>query len=159
MLLLPSHFFGYIISVLANVNSQFQNYESEFSQFFDHPTGLICLCVIVFVKNRTYLAHYAMSWESRIWVWKHWKVQNLSSCQKKLGQRSVQRLRDLLEKNVKKHSNIFKALVKGQIISKHFFPCRGFFQKTNENTSHTSKNKFIHSFFGRILGLTICFRH
>ena len=34
----------------------------------------------------------------------------------------------------------------------------GFFQKTDKNTSHTSKNEFIRSFFGRILGLTICFR-
>ena len=51
----------------------------------------------------------------------------------------------------------FFKFVKGQIISKRFFPGRGFFQKTNENTSHTSKNEFIRSFFGRILGLTMCF--
>ena len=49
--------------------------------------------------------------------------------------------------------------VKGQIISKLFFSGRGFFQKTNKNTLHTSKNEFICSFFGRILGLTICFRN
>ena len=36
---------------------------------------------------------------------------------------------------------------KGQIISKCFFSGRGFFQKTNENTSHTSKNEFIRSVF------------
>ena len=42
--------------------------------------------------------------------------------------------------------------LKGQIISKRFFPGQGFFKKTNENTSHTSKNEFIRSFFGRILG-------
>ena len=48
-------------------------------------------------------------------------------------------------------------VLKGQIISKRFFHGRGFFKKTNENTSHTSKNEFICSFFGRILGLTICF--
>ena len=48
---------------------------------------------------------------------------------------------------------------KGQIISKRFFSGRGFAQKTNENTSHTSKNEFIRSFFGRILGLTVSFRN
>ena len=37
---------------------------------------------------------------------------------------------------------------KGQIISKANFQAQGFFQKTNENTSHTSKNVFIRSFFG-----------
>ena len=40
-------------------------------------------------------------------------------------------------------------LPKGQIISKRFFSGRGFSQKTNENTLHTSKNEFIRSFFGR----------
>ena len=44
---------------------------------------------------------------------------------------------------------------KGHLISKA--NCQGFSQKTNENTSHTSKNEFIRSFFGRILGLTIFF--
>ena len=46
---------------------------------------------------------------------------------------------------------------KSQIISKCFFSSRGFFQKMNKNTSHTGKNEFIRSFFGRVLGLTICF--
>ena len=32
---------------------------------------------------------------------------------------------------------------KGQIILKRFFSGQGFFQKKNENTSHTSKNDFI----------------
>ena len=36
---------------------------------------------------------------------------------------------------------------KGQIISKCLFGVFNFFQKTNENISHTSKNEFIHSFF------------
>ena len=44
---------------------------------------------------------------------------------------------------------------KGQIISKR--SGHGFFQKTNENMSHTSKNEFIFLFFGRILGLTQLF--
>ena len=48
-------------------------------------------------------------------------------------------------------------LFKGQIISKANLSSRGFFKKTNENTSHTSKNELICSFFGRIHGLTICF--
>ena len=46
---------------------------------------------------------------------------------------------------------------KGQIISKSFLDGRGFSLKTNENTSNTSKNEFICSFFGRIHGLTNCF--
>ena len=53
----------------------------------------------------------------------------------------------------------FYRLLKGQIISKSFFSGRGFFQKMNKYTSHTSKNEFIRSFFGRILGLTICFQN
>ena len=48
---------------------------------------------------------------------------------------------------------------KGQIISKCLFGVFNFFQKTNKNTSHSSKNEFIRSFFGRIHGLTICFRN
>ena len=39
---------------------------------------------------------------------------------------------------------------KGQIISKCLFGVFNFFQKTNENTSHISKNELIRSFFGRI---------
>ena len=35
---------------------------------------------------------------------------------------------------------------KGQIISKRFFVVLNFFQKTNENTSHSGKNEFICSF-------------
>ena len=46
---------------------------------------------------------------------------------------------------------------KGQIISKCLFGVFNFFQKTNENTSHTSKNEFIRSFFGRIHGLKFAF--
>ena len=46
---------------------------------------------------------------------------------------------------------------KGQLISKCIFGVSNFFQKTNENTSHSSKNEFIRSFFGRIHSLTICF--
>ena len=47
---------------------------------------------------------------------------------------------------------------KSQIISKCLFGVFNFFQKTNENTSHSSRNEFIGSFFGRIHSLTICFR-
>ena len=36
---------------------------------------------------------------------------------------------------------------KGQLISKYLFVDFNFFQKTNENTSHISKNGFIRSFF------------
>ena len=50
------------------------------------------------------------------------------------------------------------ALVKGRLISKAYCQGRGFSQKTNENTSHTSKNEFIRSFFGRILGQKKTFR-
>ena len=44
----------------------------------------------------------------------------------------------------------FLRIAKGQIISKHFFSGQGFFQNTNENTSHTSKNEFIRLFFGSL---------
>ena len=47
---------------------------------------------------------------------------------------------------------------KGQLISKANQSSRGFSQKTSENTSYTSKNEFIRSFFGRILGLAIFFK-
>ena len=40
------------------------------------------------------------------------------------------------------------ASFKGQLISKRFFGIADFLQKTNENTSHTSKNELISSFFG-----------
>ena len=50
------------------------------------------------------------------------------------------------------------AQVKGQIISKCLLGVFNFFQKTNKNTLHSSKNEFIFFFFGRIHGLTICFR-
>ena len=46
---------------------------------------------------------------------------------------------------------------KGQIILKCLFGVFNFFQKRNENTSHTSKNEFICLFFGRIHSLTIGF--
>ena len=52
-----------------------------------------------------------------------------------------------------------KRIPKGQIISKCLCGVLNFFQKTNKNTSHTSKNKSICSFFGRIHDLTICFRN
>ena len=42
----------------------------------------------------------------------------------------------------------FCGLLKGHLISKWFFEVVDFLQKTNENTSHTSKNEFIRSFFG-----------
>ena len=48
---------------------------------------------------------------------------------------------------------------KGHLISEWFFEVVDFLQKTNKNTSHTSKNEFICSFFGRIHSLTICFRN
>ena len=45
---------------------------------------------------------------------------------------------------------------KGQLISKGLFDIAKFFQKTNERVQHIDirqKNKFVHSFFGRIVGL------
>ena len=48
---------------------------------------------------------------------------------------------------------------KGQLISKCLFGVFNFFQKTNKNMLHSNKNEFICSFFGRIHGLTICFRN
>ena len=54
---------------------------------------------------------------------------------------------------------LFWIHTKGQVISKGFFGVFNFFQKTNKNTPHSSKNEFICSFFGRIHVLTICFRN
>ena len=48
-----------------------------------------------------------------------------------------------------------KISYKGQMISKRLFGVFNFFQKTNKNTSHSSKNEFIRLFFGRIHGLTV----
>ena len=50
-------------------------------------------------------------------------------------------------------------IAKGQLISKCLFGVFNFFQKTNKNTSHRSKNELIHSSLGRIHGLTICFQN
>ena len=47
---------------------------------------------------------------------------------------------------------------KGQLISKYLFGVFNFFQKMNKNMLQSSKIEFICSFFGRIHGLTICFR-
>ena len=60
-------------------------------------------------------------------------------------------------KKIKVYLFIYFVTTKGQIISKCLFGVLNFFQKTNENSSHTSKNKFIHLFFGIIHSLTICF--
>ena len=43
-------------------------------------------------------------------------------------------------------SQAYFQLSKGQIISKANCQDQGFFQKTNENISHTSQNEFIRSF-------------
>ena len=63
--------------------------------------------------------------------------------------------------NMKFHSpeNHTGAIHEGQIILKSFFGVFNFFQKTNKNMSHTNKNEFMRSFFGRINGMTICFRN
>ena len=53
----------------------------------------------------------------------------------------------------------FDAEAKGQSISKCLFGVFNFFNKTNENTSHSSKNEFIRSFFGRVHCLIICFQN
>ena len=39
-----------------------------------------------------------------------------------------------------------RLVIKGQVISKGFFGVFNFFQKTNENTSHSGKNEFIRLF-------------
>ena len=61
------------------------------------------------------------------------------------------------ELNIQYEKEIYAG--KGQLISKCLSGVFNFFLKTNENTSHSSKNEFICSFFGRIHGLIICFRN
>ena len=51
-----------------------------------------------------------------------------------------------------------KSLSKGQLISKCLFGIFKFFQKTNENKSHSSKVEFVCSFFGRNVSLKKSFR-
>ena len=70
----------------------------------------------------------------------------------------------LLHDNTGENSNclyscqiFWKQLAKGQIISKCLFGVFNFFQKTNENKSHSSRNEFVCSFFGRIQDTKICF--
>ena len=48
--------------------------------------------------------------------------------------------------------------LKGQLISKWVFVVFNFLQKMNKNKSHSSKNEFIHSFFGENVGLKKSFR-
>ena len=49
--------------------------------------------------------------------------------------------------------------LKGQIISKGLFGVLEFSQKTNERIRCSSKNEFLHSFFGRIRGYQKSFRN
>ena len=53
---------------------------------------------------------------------------------------------------------LFEDLTKDQLISKCFLGVIGFLQKTNENKSHSRKNEFVCSFFGRIQDTIICIR-
>ena len=46
---------------------------------------------------------------------------------------------------------------KGHVFFEMVFGIIDFLQKTNKNTSYSSKNEFICSFFGRIHGLRVCF--
>ena len=97
-----------------------------------------------------------VSWFFSIFPWNYEKKMNYLVLYKQFQNKS--RKSSFLPKYQQEIVRI-SALCKGQIISKRFFSGRGFAQKTNENTSHISKNEFIRSFFGRILGLTICFRN
>ena len=49
--------------------------------------------------------------------------------------------------------------IKGQVISKGLFGVLEFSQKTNERIRRSSKNEFVHSFFGRIRGYRKSFRN
>jgi hypothetical protein len=65
-------------------------------------------------------------------------------------------------KNIQKMSKKVQTcpeISKGQLMSKCLFGDFNFFQKTNENTSHSSKSEFVHSFFGRIRGYKKLFRN
>ena len=48
-------------------------------------------------------------------------------------------------------------VIKGHVISKGFFGVFNFFQKTNENTSHGSKNEFIRLFLERFTAWQFAF--
>ena len=55
--------------------------------------------------------------------------------------------------HVSKNDDEKTLLLKVQLISKRFSGLVDFLQKTNKNMSHSSKNEFIRSFFGRIHSL------
>ena len=63
----------------------------------------------------------------------------------------------LAQPNIKNRMKLLK-VIKGQLISKCLFGDFNFFQKTNENTSHSCKNELVLSFFGRIRGYQKLFR-
>ena len=92
------------------------------------------------------------------------KKQVLKHIKKKIGskdfRRRVQSVRYIFEKSIHLAQNYAPCpILKGQLISKCLFGVFKFFQKTNKNSSHSSKNEFIHLFFGRIHDLLICFRN
>ena len=57
--------------------------------------------------------------------------------------------------DLRNSEQLLSGVAKGQLISKRFLEVVDFLKKTNENTSHTSKNELIRSFFGRILAFEI----
>ena len=54
---------------------------------------------------------------------------------------------------------VFWQSAKGQIISKILFCVLEFSQKANERICRSSKNEFVHSFFGKIRGYQKCFQN
>jgi hypothetical protein len=111
--------------------------------FTAHTLKCVCHCRRVmfrvlgmynFAFNQNWNSHFRSTfwkqsfWFTHLWIWKKG---------------------DFLTKILK---------VKGQIISKCLFGVFNFFQKTNENTSHSSKNKFICSFFEELTAWQFAFK-
>ena len=55
--------------------------------------------------------------------------------------------------------DVMGLITKGQVISKGLFGVLEFSQKTKERIRRSSKNEFVHSFFGRIRGYQKSFRN
>ena len=105
-------------------------------QFLNRITDCICHCLLKSYCQRQSPSNKVLRWAlSIIQNLKFWMVW-------RLGQ-----FKEVLRWGIS---------IKGQLLSKCRFVDFNFFQKTNKNTSHSSKNEFIRLFFGRIHGLTIC---
>ena len=106
-------FFGYIISVLANVNSQFQNYESEFSQFFDQSEQVSFVYLLSYLLKIVHTLHIAP------WAGNHGfgygsteRSKTFQVAKRSSDKEAFSIFKTYYKKIWKKYSNVLKVLVK-----------------------------------------------